>query len=80
MEQSLIQTLQIIAKYGLNRPFKVRPNMDFRCVVSSTPPLDSKKVYTVEFATNQPDYIVKGLVFCGEFLLSGDEYTLVNSI
>ena len=53
--------------------------MDYLCAVSSRKPLDSKKVYAVEFATNQPDYLENGLVFCGEFLLSGDDYTLVNS-
>lgn len=79
MRNSELQTLEIIAKYGLQKPFKVRPNKAFRCAVNSRQPLDSTKVYTVEFATNQPDYLENGLVFCGEFLLSGDDYTLVNS-
>ena len=79
MTKSNLQTLQIISKYGLSRTFKVRPNIDYRCAVNSRKPLDSKKIYTVEFATNQPDYLENGLVFCGDFLLSGDEYTLVNS-
>lgn len=79
MKKSELQTLQIIAKYGLHRSFKVRPNMDYRCAVNSRQPLDSAKVYTVEFAANQPDYLENGLVFCGDFLLSGNDYTLVNS-
>lgn len=79
MKKTELQTLDIIAKYGLKKPFKVRPNKDFRCAVNSRKPLDSNKVYTVEFATNQPDYLEKGLVFCGGYLLSANDYTLVNS-
>ena len=79
MTNTELQTIDIIAKYGLKKPFKVRPNKDFRCAVNSRQPLDSAKVYTVEFATNQPDYLENRLVFCGGFLLSGDDYTLVNS-
>lgn len=79
MKQSELQTLDIIAKYGHKKPFKVRPQKDFRCAVNSRQPLDSTKVYTVEFATNQPDYLKYGKIFCGEFLLEATDYTLVNS-
>ncbi len=79
MRKSELQTLQIIAKYGTHRSFKVRPNKDFRCAVNSRQPLDSTKVYTVEFATNQPDYLKYGKIFCGEFLLEATDYTLANS-
>jgi len=56
----------------------IQPKDDYRCVGYSRPVLDRNKVYTATLATNQPDYIEKGLVFCDDYLLDKNEYYLID--
>jgi hypothetical protein len=56
----------------------IQPKEDYRCVIYSRQPLDKNKVYSAAVATNQPDYAEKGLVFCGDYLLDKNEYTVVS--
>jgi hypothetical protein len=62
----------------MNTKLRVKPKMNYRCVVRSKPPLDSGKIYTAEIAFNQPDHIENGLIFCGGYLLSKGEYTIIE--
>ena len=70
--------LNKISKGNIKSILKVKPNMNYRCGVNSKPPLDSSITYLAEIAFNQPDYVEKGLIFCGGFLLSANEYTIVK--
>jgi len=56
----------------------IQPKDDYRCAVYSRPALDKNKVYNATLATNQPDYVEKGLVFCGDYLLAKNEYYLID--
>ena len=56
----------------------VQPKENYRCGSYSRKPLDKNKVYSATVATNQPDYIKNGLVFCGDYLLDKNEYTVVS--
>ena len=56
----------------------IQPKQNYRCVSYSRPALDKNKVYSATLATNQPDYIENGLVFCGDYLLGKNEYYLVD--
>ena len=56
----------------------IQPKDDYRCAGYSRPALDKNKVYSATLATNQPDYIEKGLVFCGDYLLGKNEYYLID--
>jgi hypothetical protein len=56
----------------------IQPKDDYRCAVYSRPALDKNKVYNATLATNQPDYVEKGLVFCGDYLLGKNEYYLID--
>jgi hypothetical protein len=56
----------------------IQPKDDYRCASYSRPALDKNKVYSATLATNQPDYIEKGLVFCGDYLLGKNEYYLID--
>ena len=58
---------------------KIKPKENYKLL--GTYPvitLDKTKVYEGVIATNQPDYKKKGLVFCGDILLSKEEYTIVE--
>jgi len=56
----------------------MQPKDDYRCASYSRQALDKNKVYSATLATNQPDYIEKGLVFCGDYLLGKNEYYLID--
>ena len=56
----------------------IQPKDDYRCAVYSRPALDKNKVYSATLATNQSDYVERGLVFCGDYLLDKNEYTVVS--
>ena len=56
----------------------IQPKDDYRCAGYSRPALDKNKVYSATLATNQPDYAKKGLVFCDDYLLSKNEYYLID--
>ena len=56
----------------------IQPKDDYRCAGYSRPALDKNKVYSATPATNQPDYIEKGLVFCDDYLLAKNEYYLID--
>jgi|TARA_R110002153_G_scaffold20819_2_gene70354 hypothetical protein len=56
----------------------IQPKDDYRCADYSWPALDRNKVYSATLATTQPDYIEKGLVFCGDYLLGKNEYYLID--
>ena len=56
----------------------IKPNDNYRCASYIAQPLDKNKVYSATIATNQPDYAEKGLVFCGDYLLNKNEYTVVS--
>jgi hypothetical protein len=57
---------------------KIQPKENYRCASYSRPVLNKNKVYSATLATNQPDYIEKGLVFCGDYLLGKNEYYLID--
>jgi hypothetical protein len=56
----------------------IQPKDDYRCASYSRQALDKNKVYSATLATNQTDYIEKGLVFCGDYLLGKNEYYLID--
>ena len=56
----------------------IKPKEDYRCASYARQSLDKNKVYSATIATNQPDYAEKGLVFCGDYLLDKNEYTVVS--
>jgi len=58
---------------------KIKPKENYKLL--GTYPvitLDKTKVYDGVIAINQPDYKKKGLVFCGDILLSKEEYIIVE--
>jgi hypothetical protein len=56
----------------------IKPNDNYRCANYARQSLDKNKVYSATIATNQPDYADKGLVFCGDYLLNKNEYTVIS--
>jgi hypothetical protein len=57
---------------------KIKPLDSYKCAIYSKPPLDKNKIYKVELATNQPNYIELGLVFCNDYLLNKNEYKIIE--
>jgi len=56
---------------------QVKPNMNYK-LLGTNIVLDKNKVYTAIIATNQPDYIERGLIFCNDVLLDKTEYTIIK--
>ena len=59
-----------------NERILIQPKENYQCANHSLKPLNKNKVYSAELATNQPEYIEKGLVFCDGYLLEKNEYTI----
>jgi len=56
---------------------KIQPRENYELIGTGIR-LDKTKIYNAVHATNQPDFEELGLVFCGEVLLSKNEYDIIH--
>ena len=56
---------------------KIKPNENYKLLGTSIQ-ISKDTIYTVEFATNQPNWKEKGSVFCEGILLHREDYTIIE--
>jgi len=56
---------------------KIKPNENYK-LLGTNIELSKDTVYTVEFATNIPNWKEKGSVFVGDMLLHREDYTIIE--
>ena len=64
-------------KNGVRRTIRVRPLMDYH-LVGTEVKISRKTIYVATIASNQPNYVERGLVFVKGILLDNTEYRVID--
>lgn len=56
----------------------IKPKLAYRHPCYPPMTMDTEKEYKAEWATNQPNWKEKGLIFAGGHLLEKGEYTIIK--